>query len=195
VHEIAHRLGITPERALRHMLRVWIWVDQQSRDGHALCVTDVTLDCIARRDGLASAMRNARLLTGDSGNVSFPNFERHNGETAKKRALAADRQRKSRDNLSSRSDHSAPDRSCLLYRHAVCGDCHAELIGICGKPYRYRATEVIPLASHRHGIIVGKRPVLPAVQLNFGPDAKPPYRQSPSAFAVLSGSVRKMVKV
>src|SRR5262249_26433412 len=100
VYKIATRLGLKPEQVLGHLVRIWIWADQQSRDGHALCVTDVTLDCIARCDGLALAMREAGWLTGESGTVSFPNFERHNGETAKKRALAADRQRKSRENLS-----------------------------------------------------------------------------------------------
>jgi hypothetical protein len=100
VYEIATRLAVRPEQILGHLARIWIWADQQSRDGHALCVTDVTLDSIARCDGLASAMREVGWLTGYSGNLTFPNFERHNGQSAKKRALAADRQHKSRENLS-----------------------------------------------------------------------------------------------
>jgi hypothetical protein len=35
-------------------------------------------------------------IKGENGEISFPNFERHNGETAKERALASKRQKKKR---------------------------------------------------------------------------------------------------
>lgn len=101
VFQIAAELGITPEEAFGRCCRVWIWVDQQSLNGHALSVTDVTLDMIARRDGFATAMKNAGwvIRNHDTGNntASFPNFARHNGETAKKRALASERKAKQRE--------------------------------------------------------------------------------------------------
>jgi hypothetical protein len=97
VYQIAGQLKITAEQVIGHLVRVWIWVDQQSRDGHALSVTNVTLDAIARRGGFASAMHEVGWLTGVSGNLSFPNFERHNGQSAKKRALAGMRQARHRN--------------------------------------------------------------------------------------------------
>jgi hypothetical protein len=98
VHEIAEALQIDPETALGHLFRVWIWADQHSLSGDALSVTDVTLDSIARRNGFAQAMRNAGWLKG-AGRVSFPNFERHNGKTAKNRALTKDRMKRHRDDV------------------------------------------------------------------------------------------------
>ena len=104
VFQIAAELGISPEAAVGHLLRVWIWADQQSLDGHALCVTDVTLDAVSRRDGFATAMRNAGWLHGKDGKLALPNFERHNGESAKKRALSTRRKQRERAEKPSRNE-------------------------------------------------------------------------------------------
>jgi len=69
------------------MLRVWIWADQQSVDGNALSVTKTTLDRISSISGLASAMVNVGWLKEKKGKFSIPNFNKHNGKSAKKRAL------------------------------------------------------------------------------------------------------------
>lgn len=91
VYAMAALLGVTPEDVLGRLIRVWVWADQQSLNGHALSVTDVTLDAVSRRDGFATAMRKVGWLHGENGSVSFPNFDRHNGQTSKKRALATER--------------------------------------------------------------------------------------------------------
>lgn len=92
IYLIATEIGTTPEDAFGRCCRVWIWADQQSLNGHALSVTNVTLDSIARRDGFATAMQLAGwLVINHDGTVSFPHFDRHNGKTAKNRALAAER--------------------------------------------------------------------------------------------------------
>src|SRR6185369_4051706 len=71
--------------------KLWSWADRQSRDGHAMSVTEMWIDRYAGRDGFAQAMAKAGWLTIDNRGVSFPNFDRHNGKTAKNRALASDR--------------------------------------------------------------------------------------------------------
>lgn len=91
VFEMASELGTAPEEVVGRLLRVWAWVDQQSLTGNALSVTEVTLDRIARRDGMAKAMRMVGWLSGSEGALCFPNFDRHNGKTAKSRALTAKR--------------------------------------------------------------------------------------------------------
>lgn len=97
IYRIAAELGVTPEDAFGRCCRVWIWADQQSLNGHALRVTNVTLDSVARRDGFATALLAAGwLVSNPDGTISFPNFGRHNGETAKNRALAAERKAKQR---------------------------------------------------------------------------------------------------
>lgn len=96
VMQIATTLSIEPEQVMGHLLRVWIWADQQSLNGHALNVTENDVDRISRHAGVASAMRKVGWLRGENGALSFPKFDRHNGESSKKRALAAERKRKER---------------------------------------------------------------------------------------------------
>lgn len=92
VMQIAEKLSITPEQAFGHLCRVWIWADQQSLNGHAISVTEKALDRVSGHAGFVTAMREAGWLKGKDGALSFPNFDNHNGETAKKRALAYKRQ-------------------------------------------------------------------------------------------------------
>lgn len=88
---IADETGLEPLTVVGHLWKLWSWADQQSIDGHAISVTFVTLDRVVRHAGFAQAMQKAGWLTGQDGSISFPNFERHNGETAKKRGLEAKR--------------------------------------------------------------------------------------------------------
>jgi hypothetical protein len=97
VMQIAKALDVEPEQVCGHLLRVWAWADQQSLDGHAINVTERDIDRVARHAGFATAMREVGWLVGMNGTLSLPNFDRHNGETAKKRALASDRKRKERE--------------------------------------------------------------------------------------------------
>ena len=93
---MAATLGIDQDAVVGKLIRVWIWADQQSRDGHALSVTKAFLDRVTFQPGFADSMESAGWLTND-GNLSLPNFDRHNGETAKKRALSNRRKALSRN--------------------------------------------------------------------------------------------------
>lgn len=93
---IANQLGIDPDAVIGKLLRLWIWADQQTVDGNALRVTQTFLDRITFCAGFADALRKAGWLEGREGRLSIPNFARHNGQSAKKRALAAKRAEKSR---------------------------------------------------------------------------------------------------
>ena len=97
VYRMATILGVSPEEIVGHLVRVWIWADQQSIDGNAVGVSNVTLDTVSRRIGFGSAMREVGWLGGDGDTLSFPNFERHNGETAKERALTYKRVKRHRN--------------------------------------------------------------------------------------------------
>lgn len=91
VFRIAETLSITPEHALGCLVRVWMWADQQIANGNAASVTETTIDRIARVTGFGSAMVSAGWLCVTEADIAFPNFERHNGKTAKTRALTAKR--------------------------------------------------------------------------------------------------------
>lgn len=89
---IAEATGLDEFGVVGRLHRVWSWADQQSRDGNAACVTEKWLDRYVVRDGFAKAMIAAGWLLVTPGGVSFPNFDRHNGKSAKNRALTQDRQ-------------------------------------------------------------------------------------------------------
>ena len=72
--------------------RLWSWADKHTTDGNALSVTDAFIDRYVGVTGFACAMVKVGWLEVVEGGVNIPNFERHNGKSAKKRALGAKRQ-------------------------------------------------------------------------------------------------------
>ena len=91
VYKIADVCDIEPEHAFGSLICVWIWADQHTENGNACCVTKKLVDRTAGVSGFADAMISVGwLLLADDG-VEFPNFDRHNGKTAKNRALTAKR--------------------------------------------------------------------------------------------------------
>lgn len=107
VFRIAETLSIAPEHVLGCLIRVWMWADQQIAKGNAVAVTETSLDRIARVDGFGSAMASAGWLVTTSTGVEFPNFERHNGQTARNRALTAKRVAKCKAKKEKRSGNDA----------------------------------------------------------------------------------------
>lgn len=94
VFMIAERLKLTTAETFGRLFLVWRWFDQQTEDGNALAVTDSYIDHIAGVSGIAQAMREVGWLGLADNNlvgVKLPNFDRHNGKTAKSRALTARR--------------------------------------------------------------------------------------------------------
>lgn len=96
VISIAARLSIDEFTVVGMLHHLWGWADTQSRDGHAPGVTNVWIDRYIRHAGFAEAMISVGWLEVDDAGVTFPKFDRHNGETAKTRALAAERKRNQR---------------------------------------------------------------------------------------------------
>lgn len=86
VIRMASRLRLDSDAVIGKLARVWIWADQQSVDGNAVPVTFAFLDRLTGKRGFAQAMQEAGWLTGNEGSLTFPEFTRHNGETAKARA-------------------------------------------------------------------------------------------------------------
>ena len=94
IFEIAEILGIDPDAVLGKLIRVWAWMDSNSANGHIKSVTNVLVDRVSMSQGFADAMKTVGWL----GDGMIPNFDRHLGESAKKRAKDAERKRLSRDN-------------------------------------------------------------------------------------------------
>ncbi|HKS67547.1 MAG TPA: hypothetical protein VJR26_09945 [Candidatus Acidoferrales bacterium] len=89
------------------LFKLWRWFDQQTTDGNARRVTTALLDRIVGVSGFCEAMREVGWLDVDGSGVTLPKFERHNGSTAKSRALTAKRVAKHKGNAPSNAPSNA----------------------------------------------------------------------------------------
>ncbi len=87
VVRMAAHLNLDQDAVVGKLARIWIWADQNSIDGNALTVTDAFLDRVTACPGFAGALREVGWLSGRTGLLTIPNFDRHNGQTAKARAV------------------------------------------------------------------------------------------------------------
>lgn len=91
VWQIAGILGIEPDAVVGKLIKVWRWFDAHTEDGNAASVTYALVDSISGVTGFAEAMALCGWLVQSGSALSLPNFDRHNGKTAKNRALTAKR--------------------------------------------------------------------------------------------------------
>jgi hypothetical protein len=99
VFSIANALAMTRAEVVGHLVSVWSWFDANSESGElAGCCS--MIDALTSA-GFADAMQEINWLTCEGGIITLPNFSRHNGSTAKKRAQGQLRQKKFRDNATS----------------------------------------------------------------------------------------------
>ena len=110
VHLIAERLGIDPDAVTGKLIRIWCWADQQTADGNAASVTRSLLDRVSGVTGFADALVSVGWLEKTDGGFLFPNFDRHNGNSAKTRASVAKRVEKHRK--TTESDSGTVKRKC-----------------------------------------------------------------------------------
>lgn len=97
VVNIAADCNIDEFSVVGRLVAIWSWLDTHSVDGRRVRITDPFLDRLSGSSGFASAMRHVGWLSGESGDLTFPNFDRHNGESAKKRAVEQRKKQYQRD--------------------------------------------------------------------------------------------------
>lgn len=91
VWQIAGLTGLDPDLIVGKLFKVWRWFDAHTETGNARSVTYALVDSITGVTGFAEAMVFAGWLEQHGTDLSLPNFDRHNGKTAKNRALTAKR--------------------------------------------------------------------------------------------------------
>lgn len=97
VLKMAHLLKMKDtDTVVGKLIRLWAWADLQTVDGGCMGTSGVHIDRTVCCKGFANALRAVGWLEGEDGALCFPNFSRHNGETAKARAESARRMAKSR---------------------------------------------------------------------------------------------------
>lgn len=89
-------LGVHPDHAFGMCFRFWAWCDDNLANGHARNVTSVTLDYAIGHDGFSSALVKVGWLLDRNGSLEVPRFDRHLSQSAKNRALAAERKAQER---------------------------------------------------------------------------------------------------
>lgn len=93
---VAADLSIDEFSVVGRLHAFWSWADQHSADGTLPRATSAFVDRLTACPGFAEALRRVGWLDGRDSALILPNWERHNGETAKGRAVAARRQKKHR---------------------------------------------------------------------------------------------------
>lgn len=88
---IAEAAGIDPDAAVGKLLRIWIWFDQHTENGNAPSVSKLTLDRLVGVRNFCEHVISAGWMSEKNGVLTLPHFDRHNGKTAKNRALTAKR--------------------------------------------------------------------------------------------------------
>lgn len=91
VCQIADAAGIDPDAVVGKLMRVWGWFDQQTESGNAPSVSKKLLDRLVGVSGFCEFMQSVGWMVDGDGIISLPNFDRHNGKTAKNRVLTAKR--------------------------------------------------------------------------------------------------------
>lgn len=111
VCQLADMAGIDIDSVIGKLLRVWAWFDQQTQNGNAPSVTKTLLDRIVSVTGFCGFMQSVGWMVDEDGFISLPNFNRHNGETGKKRAVTAKRVGKHRNKSNEKSNADSVTKS------------------------------------------------------------------------------------
>ena len=132
VIRMASTLGLDEDAIVGKLHRLWSWADRHATNGFAIGINPKWVDRYVNCPKFSDSIMSVGWLEFCENGVTFPNFDRHNGKSAKTRCDAAIRQRlsrKERDNGVTGDERSAiprPFRSAVLkrdqYTCAYCGD-------------------------------------------------------------------------
>jgi hypothetical protein len=96
VIRIRRATGIDADAVVGKLHRLWAWADTHTAEGAAEGLDVEWVDEFAGVKGFAAAMQLAGWLEVDDAGLRFTNFDRHNGQPAKVRALAKTRMLRNR---------------------------------------------------------------------------------------------------
>ena len=152
VWQIAQALGIDPDAVVGKLLRVWAWFDQHTTDGtNAPSVSRALLDRYSGVSGFTQSMIDAGWMTDDGKTIGLPNFDRHNGMTAKTRAQTAKRVAKLTNKRTTNANTNAVANGTSVSSSVKPALAREEKI-------RVREEESISLSQGERDLPVGEKP-------------------------------------
>ena len=95
----ARELGCTRGDAFLAWFRLYSWLDEQTADGRLPGIMPEDLDGVAGRQGLAASLARSGWLTFRDGGCVVVNWDEHNGQNAKRRAMDAKRKNAIREQM------------------------------------------------------------------------------------------------
>ena len=116
----AHMGWDDPDLTVGKLFKLWRWFDQHTISGNAVGVTPALLDRVIGVTGLTLAMAKVGWIFVTEDGISLPNFDRHNGETAKNRALGAKRAASFKAKGGSKGKENQSLTLCGTKSNAVC---------------------------------------------------------------------------
>ena len=105
-----------PDLTVGKLMRLFRWFDQQTIDGNAPSVSAALLDRIIGVSGFVQAVADVGWIVIEGTAIHLANFDRHNGATAKSRALTAKRVANHKSNASANAEGNARTVSDALPR-------------------------------------------------------------------------------
>lgn len=115
LHQAAAKLNRDIRVVFYHWFKLLVWADANvSEDGIAHGMTLSALSKVAGLDGLAECLCEVGWLTQRDQGVALSNWGRHNGSSAKSRALAQRRQAKKRHASVTQKSRAQRDASYLI---------------------------------------------------------------------------------
>lgn len=79
--------------------KLWRYFDQETDDGFVEHLTAIDIDDMAGVPGIAAVLEDVKWIHIDENGVTIINWERHNGESAKRRCVKTEQRRKQRKQL------------------------------------------------------------------------------------------------
>ena len=96
VKAMARALKIDAFSVVGRLHSLWSWADEHTDNGEIPWITFDDLDDMIGKRGFAAQMAAVGWLQDCGEAIRFPNFERHNGDSAKRRVMETERKRRQR---------------------------------------------------------------------------------------------------
>lgn len=90
---LSDTLNLECPTVVGHLVMFWGWIGRHTPDGRAIKLTESVIDRKIAVPGFSAALRKIGWLSGEDMALELPNFERHNGDSAKARALESEAKR------------------------------------------------------------------------------------------------------